>query len=283
MNAADALDILTSTTVYGIFHDAADDPLIYVGATRDPLSRRLDYHRSKARSGGSAPIHTYIREEVAAPVDTLSIEKLPYDDEQTAIDALGDGTLNVQGAIDGHHYEWTRPEVELLITTIEEKNLRAAQKRLSANETQVRNAALRLDLIDPRDYTRVDWDEWDEKLGTMPDRELAEEIGCSKPNVARRRRELGIRPAKTSLTDEEVLEIWIRYHLDDDATYPSVAKTMEEVHSGIHSLSDQTVGAIIRRDTHTDLTLPSPAAIAAANAYIEARARFREAESQDAV
>jgi len=40
----------------------------------------------------------------------------------------------------------------------------------------------------------IDWEKWDALLGTKPDMELAQDIGCSLYSVLRRRKKLGIRP-----------------------------------------------------------------------------------------
>lgn len=282
MTTDEALDILTTTLIYGIYHEGASDghplvdtDLIYIGGTRDPISRRMDYHRNQARQGASAPIHTYIREEVDDPIEDLDHEELPYDSEQAAINALGDVTLNVQCATPGNYYDWTRDKVETLINTIEEENLAAAQRALDANPNQVRNAALRLGLIEPRGYTRVDWEKWDHKLGTMPDAALAEKIGCSHAAVYQRRQKKDVEAHDARLTDRQVQEAWIRYHLDD-ATFEAVADEVDDA-------SPDQVRRIIRRETYADLTLPSKAAIHAADAYNEAEDSFRRGEDGDSV
>jgi len=57
------------------------------------------------------------------------------------------------------------------------------------------------------------------------------------------------------LSPDQVLEMWTRYHLHDDLTYSDLA--------GEYGVSLTTVGQIIRRETYTDVDVPSKAAIEA--------------------
>ncbi len=41
---------------------------------------------------------------------------------------------------------------------------------------------------------RIDWSEWDHLLGTKIDYEIAKQIGCEAPTVAKRRFKLKIKP-----------------------------------------------------------------------------------------
>lgn len=85
------------------------------------------------------------------------------------------------------------------------------------------------------------------------------------------------------LTDEQVLEIWIRYHLDENASYTSVAEKMNADDEAL-DISSDVVARIIREETYTHIDLPSPAAIRAADAYNEALDAVRpRRQGEDAV
>ncbi len=53
--------------------------------------------------------------------------------------------------------------------------------------------------------TRINWPQFDSILGKVPDAELARKIGCSNTSVARRRKELGIKPLleRTTWSEED--------------------------------------------------------------------------------
>lgn len=243
---------IKSSTVYGLYHF---DTLLYVGETPRPLSVRHIEHVSRARRGDSAPIYEYVREHVEEPREDIKIRELSYDSEQVALDTLGDAILNVQSAedvtYDGH--PWTPLEVDRMEEILKEGgHLTDVATDLGIKYKQVRHAAIKLGTHDEdRDYTHVDWGKWDEKLGTMTDKELADRIGCSRWTVKGRRHDLGIEPCRPKrLSGREVREVWQKYALFDDLKYSDLADE--------YRVGRSTVGKIIREDTHADVDKPSP-------------------------
>lgn len=142
--------------MYGLFHQ--DPPsqgglLFYVGVTTDIFSRRVDYHRSKAETGASAPVHRYIAGCIDYPKDDLAIRELEgFDSEQEAIEAYGEGILNVQDASPARYrgYPWTPDELDDLERIVEKHSLRRASEELAANPAQCRHAAVKLGLVDDK-------------------------------------------------------------------------------------------------------------------------------------
>jgi len=81
---------LDEIQVYGVY---PADTLIYIGATRQPLQRRLSYIRNQSKR-----VSTVAMNYMAQHRDELKIRQLDYGTEQDALDALGHSTLNQQHA-----------------------------------------------------------------------------------------------------------------------------------------------------------------------------------------
>ncbi len=142
--------------MYGLFHQdppSQDGLLFYVGVTTDLFSRRVDYHRSSADTDADAPVHRYIAGCIDYPKDNLAIRELEgFDSEQEAIEAHGEGTLNVKDASPARYqgYPWTLEELDDLERIVEKHSLRRASEELAANLAQCRHAAVKLGLIDDK-------------------------------------------------------------------------------------------------------------------------------------
>lgn len=239
------IEKIHEATIYGILYEGE---VIYVGATIDPLNRRLSYHLNNANRDGSAPLYRFIR-ELDSPREALDIVALPYDDEQEAIDDHP-SALNVTPAhASEQRYDWTSEELDRFIEIVEAASINAAHQELGIPWNAARRAAHKLDLVDPRSYKVVDWSEWDEALGTMSDRKLANEIGCSEETVRSRRQDLGVSPSKR-LSVGKVCTIYRRYREDPSQSYREVAEAVS------FDVSSSAVGRIVRRDAYSEVPVP---------------------------
>lgn len=173
------IEELETPTIYGLYHL---DNLIYVGATRQTLQRRLTQHGCAARDGQDLAVCEYIYEQVGNDRgrfrDEFSIEGLDYETEQEALEALATQTLNE-----------------------EEKGRGLDEERLDLSAEQ-------LDVIE--EHTLTEATERLDDLGYESVRSIAKRLGCLEADKS------------THLSAETVRAIWTRYHALEDATYESV-------------------------------------------------------------
>jgi hypothetical protein len=246
----DRIRTIKRSSVYGIFHD--NDGIIYVGQTRQPLSRRLDAHRNNVRKGHGAPLYEHLR-ETQADLSELAIQPVPFTSEQIAIQVYGglDRLLNAQAGSDVKPYtgyDWSSEEVDALE---EASSISDAARRTGASWTQARRAMLKLDLIDPQSRDRIDWSRYEHLLGTMPDARLADRIDAdvTYAAVAKRRRELNIEAygQHRALTNQEAKEA-LQAYAHEDTTHAALADRFD--------VSESVVGKLIRGETYTEIDRP---------------------------
>jgi len=100
--------------------------------------------------------------------------------------------------------------------------------------------------------------EEDVEIHPLPhDTEAADILGLGRNVVLDAARQIGATRGRGGrmLSPDQVIEMWTRYHLHDALTYSDLA--------GEYGVSLTTVGQIIRRETYTDVDVPSKAAIEA--------------------
>jgi hypothetical protein len=241
------------SSVYGIFQDS-NGP-IYIGQTRQPLSRRLDAHKKNVRTGYTPPLYEHLRDE-DVDLERLSIQALPFTDERAAIRVYGlDNLLNAIAGSDVKPwtgYAWSSDEVDVLEDA---ESISDAARRTDASWSSCRDAMLKLGLIEPASRDRVDWDRWKEELGTMPDGELADRIPAdiTSDAVAKRRRELNIDPCPgvggTEVLSDQEAEAALQAYAEEAITYTELANRF-----GVHRT---TIGKLIRGETYTDIDRPA--------------------------
>jgi hypothetical protein len=248
----DRIRTIKRSTVYGLFLDSG---IIYVGQTRQPLSRRLDAHRKNARRGNSAPLYEHLRDK-DVDLSDLSIQSVPFTSEKAAIRVYGlDRLLNELAGSDqqpwtGH--DWTPEEVDALEDAA---SISDAARRTGASWSSCRDAMLKLGLIEPASRDRVDWSKWKNQLGTVTDSELADRIptDITSDAVAKRRRELGIEPCPDvggteTLTDDEAEEA-LHAYAKETITYAELADRYD-----VHRT---TIGRLVRGETYTNVDRPA--------------------------
>jgi hypothetical protein len=249
----DRIRTIKRSSVYALF---LNDGPIYIGQTRQPLSRRLDAHRKNARTGNSAPVYRYLREE-DVDLERLSIQALPFTSEKIAIQVYGglDRLLNeiagtAQKPWTGH--DWSSEEVDIL-----EKcdSISEATRRTGASWNSCRDAMLKLGLIEPASRDRIDWSKWKDQLGTVTDSELAGRIDADITfhAVGKKRRELGIeacgqQASKRVLSDDEAEEALKAYALEE-TTYAELADRF--------GTSGSTIARLVRGEAYTDIDRPA--------------------------
>ena len=181
---------LQRVQVYGIYHD---EELIYVGATRTPLRVRLSQHISHSKKRQSE-FHRYIQDNGLRLPD-LAIEELDFIDEEQALQAYKDRILNTcTTSRPPRKLDYSDVPDEVLLQLGETPDMHLA-RHYKAPLHKVRNARAKLGIdstVDRKSPVSVDWQKWDEQLGTKPDREIAEQIGCSLYAVLARRRKMNI-------------------------------------------------------------------------------------------
>lgn len=265
------IDTIKEATVYGLFHDGL---LIYIGATTQPLKRRMSNHKANARKGRTPRVYRYIRCHITDLDKELSVRELGYETEQDALNELAHSTLNTEAnaaKTSYSGYDWSSEELDVLE---EAGSMNEASKLLDVSFNTCRRAAIKLGIADQQGHTEVDWDRWDDFLGTMPDAELAGRIGCTVTNVQRRRWKLGIDAYGCSgrkLTQEEARKVYLLYKTTD-VTHAELADA--------HDVSRSVIGKIVRGDSFPDLDRDRLDAIAE---RINCMAGDKEAEGIDAV
>lgn len=254
------IDEITSTTTYVLLYRGTEP--LYVGSTARPLSRRLSEHKKEAERRDTKLYNALEQLDL----DDVTIHPLPLLSEKEALEHLSEVTLNAYETPEAEYEgpDWTPEMVDVLEDADTDQE---ASDRLDLPYHACYDARRKLGVgTENSGYTVVDWDEWDDQLGTMTDTELAEKIGCTGANVTRRRNELGIEPfgdrGGRRLGPETVRAIWTRYHAFEEASYASVADHFDVLRS--------TVGKIIREDTYADIDKPSKVAIEAKKAYAQA-------------
>lgn len=139
---------IEKSAVYGLFHNGL---LIYIGATRLDLKRRLNLHAVAARVGQKhLPVSEHIREHVADEREELQIRELDFDSEEEALKELGSSTLNIRrgggGVSEEDLYDWSPAELDVL----EEKGPTKASETLDASYTDCCVAARKLEIGETR-------------------------------------------------------------------------------------------------------------------------------------
>lgn len=216
----------------------------YIGWTRKDLeSTRRNQHFAEARTGREdRALHAHLQQvEDEGREDDIEIRPLDFPSERRATEVIGlDNLLNGQPGNKkppGGRYDWSRDELEV----IEEHGLDIA--------------------------TRILREEYGRDASNLKNqvRDTRAQLGHDLSGRNRRK-----------LTDEQVQEIWIRYHLDEGATHESVA---DEVDFDIHR---STVGRILNEESYADVSKPSKAAIEAAEVYVKAEAAYHACARTDA-
>jgi hypothetical protein len=206
-------------------------------------------------------VHTYIREEVEAPRSDLTIEELPHPTEEAALEELGADVLNVQAA-DGARYEghdWDSAELDILE---EAESLCEAHRRLDVSWTQVRNASLKLGLVERQRFQT--WtDEEVDLLGTDTDEAIANRIGRTRATVQYKRDQLGIEPVTNpdrAFSRTQAFAIRAAYALLTDVTHSGLADYFD--------VSTSVIGRMLRSEHYQDVPQPSLPVLALSTAAI---------------
>lgn len=97
------------------------------------------------------------------------------------------------------------------------------------------------------------------------DQEAADRLGIKYHYASDARKELDVGEDSRDLPPDLVRAIWTLYHVLDDASYTSVAESVSE--SWDRDVGKDQVGRIIRRETYTNVDVPSKAAIKTGEAY----------------
>ena len=165
-----------------------------MGATRSPLRIRLSAHVSQA-DRRNCEFHRYIDDrglrftdlEIRELKDCVDEEQalLAYDTLNTAMQTQEPRKLNYDDVPD-----------ELLLKLGETDDTKLARHyRVPLHKVRNARSKLRISPSDKRgQYTHIDWEEYDQYLGTMTDTSLAKKIGCSFGAVADRRKLKDIPP-----------------------------------------------------------------------------------------
>lgn len=215
----------------------------YIGWTRKDLeSTRKPQHFSEARSGRHATrdLHLHLRKVIdEGREDDIEIRPLDFSSEHRAIEVIGlDNLLNgmsgQKGPPDGG-YDWLPDELEVIEQHGQDEATRILREEYGRDASNLKNMV----------------------------RDTRAQLGHDLRGRHHRK-----------FSDEQVLEIWITYHLDEDTSQEDV---VDEVDFDVHR---STVGRILNEDTYADVSKPSKAAIEAAEAYVDAEAAYHRAGAQ---
>ena len=212
-------DQIQRVQIYGIYHDGE---LVYIGATRSPLGVRLTRHVSAAgRRAG--PFARYMDDRGLRVVDLEIKELTQYDTEEEALARHIEHTYNAQLTTKPpRRLDYDDVPDEALLRIGKEPDLTIADG-YDCPLYKIRNARAKMGISSgyDRGYTHIEWDQWDDQLGTMTDADMAAMIGCSPMTVYQRRKKLGIEAHHGRIPDAKRREMADEYMATD--------KTLSEV------------------------------------------------------